>query len=97
MGSAPGDNTKIIGVEADESAKAPERSNCGLSMNFSPSSYFTNSLMPYTSFSSLSTLRSMSFWKGVSLSSYMGGKGIRCGSSLFNTSFHVTASTISNK
>ena len=38
IGSAPGDNTKIIGVLFWESPKAPSKSNGGLSINLGPNS-----------------------------------------------------------
>jgi len=38
IGSAPGDNTKIIGVLFYESPKAPSKSNGGLSINLGPNS-----------------------------------------------------------
>jgi len=77
MGSAPGDNTKMIGVVFYESLNAPIKSNGGLSINFSPRVFFVNSLIPDMSFSSLSTFRIINFWKGVHLSSKADGSGMK--------------------
>ena len=67
IGSAPGDNTKIIGVAFKESVKAPSKSNGGLSINLGPNSYPTYFFIPKDNFSSRITFNNINFWKGVSL------------------------------
>ena len=73
MGSAPGLSTKIIGVPAVESVKAPFRSKPGDSMNILPSKLKTKFLIKSMSFSYLSSLYMIIFWNISSLSYKLSG------------------------
>lgn len=63
IGSAPGLNTKIIGVVQDESLKEPFKSKTGDSINNFPKMCNTKCFINDTSFSSLRSLYIIIFWK----------------------------------
>lgn len=92
IGSAPGESTKMIGVTFEESAKQPSRSNGGDSMNLAPSSAFTKFLIAKIILPGLKILSSSNFQNQVSLSSQIGGIGIRWGSSDCMIDFQITLS-----
>jgi hypothetical protein len=79
IGSTPGESTKMIGVDARESPKAPERSNAGGVTNRSPSWPETNADDARVILSGRTHRSASSFWNGVRASSQRPGSGCVCG------------------
>jgi len=90
MGSAPGDNTKIMGVVALESVYEPVKSNAGLSINKDPKEFLMKCLIYNINFVGLRTFN-ISILENVSKFSNVSGNFYAYGSVASITFCHSSA------